>query len=152
MAFWRPSESSEFDESKLPDLKVSRDFAHAHKVLVDRIKTCFAAYSKLYPERQVIVTCTFRHPEEQKRIFAQGRFGNKGPILTNCDGYTKKSLHNEFPARAVDTAILVSGKCIWDESYFYPLGNLAKAHGLEWGGFWTKFVDIPHFQLPKDVP
>ena len=63
------------------------------------------------------------------------------------------SLHNHFPARAIDCAILEGGKCIWEpEVVFYPLGKLAKEVDLVWGGNWETFKDWPHVELPKNVP
>jgi len=152
MGTWAsPSGASEFDESLLKDVKTSRDFKLAHPELVKRVKECFDAYIRTFPHRQIIATCTYRSPAEQNRLYLQGRFGNPGKIVTMIDGIIKKSQHNYFPARAVDVAILDGGKCIWDDAVFWPLGNLARECKISWGGFWEKWQDPPHLELPKEV-
>lgn len=151
MSLFGPSEPSDFDESLLKDVKTSRDFKLAHPVLVKMVKELFEAYKRGFPHRDIIVTCTYRNPLEQQRLYAQGRFGNPGPIVTHLDGRTKLSNHNKFPARAVDLAILECGKCVWDETPFWPLGALAKQVGLIWGGDWVNFKDYPHLEIRSDV-
>ena len=135
----------------LKSVAVSRDFRTGHPELVKRFLTLADSYKRMFPTRDLIVTCVYRSPDEQGRLFKQGRFGNPGNIVTNCDGRTKKSQHNYFPSRALDVAVSDGGKIVWDEAHYYPLGVLAKECGLEWGGWWDGFKDIPHFQLPKSV-
>lgn len=141
----------EISPEDLKSIKVSRDLKLAHPELVKQLTEAIASYRRMFPNRDVIITCVYRSPEEQNRLYKQGRFGNPGQILTNCDGFNKKSNHNKFPSRAVDVAITEGGKCIWDEAVFWPLGNLAKQCGLVWGGSWAGFQDTPHFELSKDV-
>lgn len=136
----------------------SRDPRTGHPELVKRVQELVAAYERMFPGRTVIYTCFYRSIEEQKRLYKSGRFGNPGPILTKCDGVMKKSDHNPFPSRACDLAILVGGKTTWKEEMYWPLGALAKACGLVWGGDWNgdgvhqmEDFDLPHVQLPKEV-
>jgi len=141
-------------DEKIESLKavmISRDFKTGHDELIRRFVALAAAYKRMFPHRDIIVTCVYRNPIEQERLYKQGRFGNPGPIVTNCDGRTKKSKHNVFPSRALDCAILEGGKAIWREEVFWPLGALAKECGLVWGGSWTSFQDPPHLELPKEV-
>jgi len=154
----RPSNTSDFDPDDVPDVMVSRDFAHAHPILVERYKLIVGEYALDNPGKSLIATCTYRSPKEQARLYALGRVGHDvkdyTKVVTNCDGKTKKSDHNQWPARAIDCAVLVGGKVIWDEAEYYCLGKYAKKYGLEWGGFWQppKFKpDFPHFYLPKNV-
>lgn len=159
MCLWRllktemvnPSHPSDFDVSLLNNVKSSRDFRLGHKILVDRTRELLEAYKRMFPYREVIVTCVYRSPEEQQRLYKKGRFGNPGPIVTNCDGFTKMSKHNKFPARAVDCAITEGGKTIWDEAVFWPFGALARECNLVWGGDWESFKDYPHLELPEGV-
>ena len=147
----RQSEPSDMDPDKIPNIDVSRDLKHASPELVKRLLRAMEKYKQQFPDRQIIVTATYRSPEAQKKLWLVGRNGNKGSILTNCDGFIKKSRHNEYPSTAVDLAICIGGKVFYDETLMYPLGNMAKAEGLEWGGFWTKFSDPPHYQLPRNL-
>lgn len=36
-----------------------------------------------------------------------------------------------------------------DVDRFATYGELAQKHGLEWGGSWPKFKDLPHVQCPN---
>lgn len=141
------------DESieALKGVALSRDIRTAHPELAKRFLELAASYKRMFPTRDLIITCAYRSPEEQQRLYKQGRFGNPGPIVTNCDGRKNLSNHNKFPSRALDVAVTDGGKTVWDESCYYPLGVLAKECSLEWGGFWERFKDFPHFELPKDV-
>lgn len=78
---------------------------------------------------------------EQDALYAQGRT-KPGKRVTNARG--GKSLHNF--GLALDFAPVVNGVISWDEKLYKPFGKWADAAGLEWGGRWTKFVDLPHVQ------
>lgn len=146
----QPSEASEFDEGKVPGIRVSRDFKHCHPILVERFKKLAEEYVKDHPGRSLIVTCTFRSVEEQKRLYAKGRTA-PGKIITNADGVRKRSLHNHFPARAIDCAVSDGGKVLWDEDFYWPILPLARKHELISGGSWVSFQDWPHVELPRDI-
>jgi peptidoglycan L-alanyl-D-glutamate endopeptidase CwlK len=55
---------------------------------------------------------------------------------------------------AVDLAPWVNGTISWEPHEFAPVAAAMKSAAqqlhipLEWGGDWTTFVDMPHFQLP----
>lgn len=150
MALW-PSKDSEFNMDALKDITTSRDPSLAHPLLWTRLKEAIEGYERMFPGRHVLITCTYRSPKEQRRLFSIGRNGDTKPIVTNADGIIKKSKHNVFPARAIDIAITDGGKIMYDECYIYPLANLARECKLEPGGFWTgSFQDWPHFQLRKE--
>lgn len=135
-----------------PELRTSRDLRHAHPELAKRFLRMKADFEHFHPKYQLIITCTYRSPEEQRRLYKQGRFGNGGQIITNCDGFNNKSDHNHYPSRALDLCITDGGKvAFWDEVLYYPIGKYAHNHGLKWGGEWKKFKDYPHVYLPDDV-
>lgn len=135
----------------LKNVRVSRDLRTAHPELARRFLSLAAAYKRTFPNRDLIATCIYRSPEEQHRLYLQGRFGNPGAIVTNCDGRKTRSQHNFFPSRAIDVVVVDGGKTVWAEEVYWPLGALARECDLEWGGHWEKFKDYPHFQLPKEV-
>ena len=93
----------------------------------------------------LILTCTYRSPQEQQRLYSIGRT-TKGKIITWVDGVTKKSNHNKVPARAIDVAVIAGGKVSWDPELYLPIGIICKGMGLTWGGFW-KVKDFPHIEL-----
>jgi peptidoglycan LD-endopeptidase CwlK len=101
----------------------------------------------------VIVSQGLRTITEQNALYAQGRTA-PGKIVTNAKGGT--SYHNY--GLAFDFAISNSNGTVvyWDTSIdtnkdgakdWYQVGAIGQQLGLEWGGSWTGFKDIPHFQL-----
>lgn len=80
---------------------------------------------------------------EQRQLFFDG--------LSNCDGYNKRSKHQD--GKALDVYAYVDGKASWEEG---DLAMVAAAmleaanrlgYKLTWGGLWKSFKDMPHFQL-----
>lgn len=92
----------------------------------------------------IIITQGLRTIEEQNALYAQGRT-KPGPKVTNAKGGT--SYHNF--GLAFDFAILeFSGAINWTvDKRWKRVGVIGESLGLEWGGRWTSFVDIPHFQI-----
>lgn len=87
----------------------------------------------------------FRTPEEQDALYAQGR-RTAGKKVTNAKRW--QSNHNY--GLAVDLCPFVEGEPNWDApfSVWQQIGRTAEGLGLEWGGRWAKFRDLPHVQLP----
>lgn len=115
----------------------------------------------------VIVTCTYRSAADQDALYAQGRTA-PGRIVTHLRG--GQSMHNVTdksgaPAsRALDIVPLRHGKVVWgtagngldqdptdddrdDLELWQRIGAIGEAYGLEWGGRWPRFKDMPHFQV-----
>lgn len=94
---------------------------------------------------------------EQHQIFLQGRFGNKGPVVTNADA--GHSYHNY--GLAVDVCLLndknhdghiTSDEINWSQvvdldgdkvADFTEIANIFVRHGWTWGKSWN---DNPHFE------
>ena len=95
-----------------------------------------------------MVTCTYRSPEEQRRLYDIGR-SVPGSIRTNVDGIHKKSNHNLYPCRAIDFCIVDGGKVIWSRDVYEPIGEMCQAVGLVWGGSWKSIDDYTHVELAK---
>lgn len=88
----------------------------------------------------------FRTESEQNMLF------KKRPKVTNIDGIKRKSYHQT--GRAFDIFAFVDGVATWDHKYYEPIARhlqkIAKEKynvNLEWGGDWTRFKDLPHFQV-----
>lgn len=97
----------------------------------------------------IVLTQGVRTTAQQQSLYAQGR-SKPGKIVTNCDGVKKVSNHQPKAdgfGYAVDVAWVVDGQVTW-EGPWETLGRLAQAHGLIWGGTWTRFPDRPHLELP----
>lgn len=95
----------------------------------------------------VLITSTYRDHESQNALYAQGRTkpGNK---VTNARG--GQSWHNWRVA--FDIVPMQHGKPVWgtagtDLKLWQSVGAIGRACGLEWGGDWKRFKDLPHFQF-----
>jgi hypothetical protein len=115
-------------------------------------------YTNLNPHRRLIITASYRTPEEQFALFRVGRtFAPDGvtvesvqpsKIVTTKDGYRRQSNHNFWPAQALDFAVLIAGKVTWTFKEYENVGVIAEKHGLIWGGRWTVLRDGPHVEVP----
>ena len=129
----------------------SRDIKDCDQILQDCYPLLKAEYEKLFPGRELFLTCTKRSPEEQEALYKQGR-GAPGPIVTQIDGVKKMSMHNYAPARAFDVGIKLHDLVVWGDDYFLPLGkclkNICFDKAVRWGGEFS-FHDYPHFEIRK---
>ena len=128
----------------------SRNPDALHPYLRDRWPLLRGKYEHRFPGRAMVLTCTYRSPEEQQLLYAQGRTG-PGKKVTQIDGKTRLSNHNHQPAKAFDVVILVGGKVSWDESLYQDALPIARELGLACGGDWRNFKDWPHFEMPKET-
>lgn len=101
----------------------------------------------------IIITQGLRTTAEQNALYAQGRTA-PGKIVTNAKG--GYSYHNFGLAFDFAVTNASGGTVYWDTSIdtnkdkakdWYQVGKLGQKLGLEWGGAWTGFVDMPHFQM-----
>lgn len=93
----------------------------------------------------VSLTQGYRSIAYQNSLYAQGRKCG-GQVVTNAKG--GQSYHNfglAFDVFVGDWNTKVdkngNGKSDWTE-----VGEIGESIGLEWGGNWKDFVDLPHFQ------
>lgn len=130
---FNPAQSSRsVDALVMPVKKMALDFIHAAKLVgID-----------------LLITCTYRCPQDQDKLYAQGRNGNPGKIVTNARA--GDSLHQYRVA--LDVVPLRDGKPVWgttgaDGELWQRIGELGESVGLEWAGRWVKFREFPHFQF-----
>lgn len=91
--------------------------------------------------------------EDQDALYAQGRHGNKGPIVTQARG--GQSNHNF--GIAVDAGVFRAGDYLDGSKLKASVELAAKVHkacsehaktcGLEWGGSWKSMKDLPHYEV-----
>ena len=98
-----------------------------------------------------------RTPAEQFDIFKKGRAFRNGEWVvvdrakkvTGLDGYKKKSRHNFLPATAVDIILFKpNGQELESGPQEDKIGKGADKFGLDWGGNWSGWQDLPHIEIP----
>lgn len=87
----------------------------------------------------------FRQWRDGKDNDGDGRVDESDERVTRAAG--GQSNHNY--GVAADLAFVVNGKVSWDDKLYSNIGRWAKAVGLDWGGNWKKFKDLPHVELPN---
>lgn len=94
----------------------------------------------------VLIYCTYRSPEEQDELYAQGR-SKPGDIVTNARGGQSK--HNT--REAFDCVPMLNGKPQWsDKASYLKMGVIGESVGLSWAGRWSgKLKETAHFQDGK---
>lgn len=98
-----------------------------------------------------VIICGTRTFAEQSALYAQGRT-KPGPIVTRAKpGW---SVHNY--GMAIDFVVFESinteggtGQPLWGDPRMTHAGRIAIDMGLDWGGAWTTFKDVPHIQLSR---
>ena len=81
---------------------------------------------------------------EQTAIWRRGRFGTPGPIVSNAKA--GQSWHNF--GRAWDIGIFrPNGEYITDGPQYKEAAQVGLLPGIEWGGHWKSFKDLPHYQV-----
>ena len=98
---------------------------------------------------EVLISCTYRSPEEQQVLYNQGRT-TPGKIVTNAK--PGQSFHQYRVA--IDLYPLVSGKPDFTGKalQWTKIAKIFQEHGFEWGFNWTRFKEMPHFQMTGGHP
>lgn len=115
-----------------------------HPELARRVRSLIDKTRAANPGIDSRVHSGLRSFEEQAALFALGRNPpDPSKIVTNAQ--PGESYHNY--GLAVDVVSFREGKFNWDADDSRARGTFADDVGLEWGGNWRDFVDLPHFQL-----
>lgn len=112
------------------------------------VNECNAALSK---RSQVRIAEGYRTDKEQTDLYNQGRT-KPGKKVTNAKA--GQSIHNY--GFAVDIVLIIDGtKASWDTKADWDGDKVADwdecvkvfaKHGWTWGGSWSSFKDMPHFE------
>ena len=97
-----------------------------------------------------LVTCTYRDPKEQARLYAQGRTTPGKKVTKAKPG---QSFH-EYRV-AIDLYPLVNSKPDFSGSHidlWKKIAECFKSEGFEWAYDWKTFKEMPHFQMTKGNP
>ncbi len=136
--------------------------------LQQKIPLIIADYATQFPGQTLGAICTLRSIAEQQADYAKGR--TVAPIgaryeVTTIDGVTKFSKHNPWPnqplSQAVDFGVFINKAYMTEDSYYYPLLDLARKYSLISGlDFFNTglpladclakktFHDPPHVEVP----
>lgn len=148
-------------KTRTPDY---RDYLLDNPRVHPKARTLFRAVLKELREAgyPAVVVEVYRSPERQRALYAQGR----SDAVLSAKGYTQAeilkyrqmgytsdkrvvtkvlSAGKHSQGRAMDIAWLIDGQLSWNapEAWWEMYGQIAKKHGLTWGGDW-KFKDRPH--------
>lgn len=123
----------------------SRSLDDLHPIVAEKARAHIAACKA--EGIDLLITCTYRDPAEQARLYAQGRTA-PGKIVTNAK--PGQSFH-EYRV-AYDFVPMRAGKPVWgtsgeDGKLWQRVGELAEAQGLEWAGRWPRFKEMAHAQF-----
>lgn len=131
---------------------MARDVNKLHPKLQKKVKDLIDLCAK--NGIKIGISECVRTVKEQDILYAKGRT-TAGSIVTNAKGSSYSSMHQW--GVAFDFYLIMDvdkdGKTS-DDAYnnatglFNKVGELGKQLGLEWGGSWKSFKDLPHFQLP----
>jgi peptidoglycan L-alanyl-D-glutamate endopeptidase CwlK len=127
---------------------MSRDLNELLPVVRDAAKRALTKVDELGID--VLVTCTYRDPKEQARLYAQGRT-TPGRKVTNAK--PGQSFH-EYRV-AIDLYPLINGKPDFSGSHvdlWKKIAQCFKDEGFEWAYEWKTFKEMPHFQMTKGHP
>ncbi len=135
-----------------------RDARYLHPYLSARLNKITAAVEALLPaDHTARLISAYRSPEDQFRLYQQGRtFRNgswvkTGAIVTNLDGFIRKSRHNYLPATAFDIGLFTGNTYITDNT-LYKHVKAGTNYGLDWGGNWKgPLLDRPHLRNAGEV-
>lgn len=142
------------------------------KYLIQPLQEAWPKLKQLFENKflcwRMVLTTTYRTPEEQFKLFMEGRSLNSDGVWevvnpkmvkTNRDGVKRLSLHNYLPAKAFDVSLInPMGIAVWTDpikgvpEQWMALPELAKSVGLVNGGTWAKLHDWPHHELPINKP
>lgn len=135
---------------KTSSLKLNGVHPNLVKVLKEAIKTTPIDFS---------IVEGVRTTKRQQELYAQGRNGDKRPVVTYANGTTKKSNHQpkeDGYGHAIDFAPYINGKLDWNNhSNFKIIADHIVKTGAQMGikitaGFyWKKPYDPPHIELAK---
>ena len=107
---------------------------------------------------RVMIFWLHRTVDQQGKLYQIGRHTelDRKPV-TNCDGVTKRSKHQDW--LAADLVIVIAHTPVWNRiDQYKTLGKLAKMVGLRWGGDWDgdeirdpNDFDIYHVEFKEAV-
>lgn len=107
-----------------------------------------APYARALVQRAAAVGITIklisglRSYEEQAALYAQGRTAPGNKVTNARAGHSNHNFGIAF-----DVGVFEGSRYLGDSPKYRAVGVLGVELGLEWGGNWRSFTDLPHYQL-----
>lgn len=107
-----------------------------------------APYARALVQRAAAVGITIklisglRSYEEQAALYAQGRTAPGNKVTNARAGHSNHNFGIAF-----DIGVFEGSRYLGDSPKYRAVGVLGVELGLEWGGNWRSFKDLPHYQL-----
>lgn len=128
-------------------MKSSRDINTCDPILIKGWSEGLKIYKEKHgDEFTPFITAAYRSPEDQAKLYAQGRT-TAGKKVTNIKSGGK---HNQLPSKAFDIAFKDKlGNLVWDNKNFlnFAIAIRSTNINIKWGGDWKSFKDYPHFEI-----
>ena len=131
-----------------------REPTYLHPYIASRLTAILDAINEPLPSgHEAKLVSAHRTPADQFALFKNGRtFRNgswikTGSVVTNLDGYIKRSRHNFLPCTAFDVGIFNNGNYLADSPLYQHVAR-GKSQVMDWGGDWRNFKDRPHLEMP----
>ena len=100
------------------------------------------------PGHEVRILSGTRTYAEQDQLFAKGRNGNPVPIVTHAKaGESNHNFGIAWDVGLFDDGRYLAGDTPAETQLYRDLAKVALIDTLEWGGSWTSFTDLPHYQM-----
>jgi len=130
-----------------------RDLNHLYPAFSKKVQAAVAEMNRFlsvhYPQYTCKVIEGYRSTARQKELYAQGRT-KPGRIVTYKNGTSNESNHQS--SLSVDLGIFIAKNGAYVEEppaqVWNYWGHCVRAQGLEWGGDWKSFKDMPHAEWP----
>lgn len=90
----------------------------------------------------IFITETYRSPERQKYLYAQGRT-RPGQVVT-------WTLNSNHASRLAWDIAVGPPTALYDLATLNKVGAIARKLGITWGGDWSRNIDRPHFEVRAD--
>ncbi len=106
-----------------------------------------ATFAAKFPDSHLSVAQGFRAPSEQAAANSMG--------ASPFNGTTSWSMHQRFPALAVDVAVIAApGGYVSNggDARYTWVGHAFEALGFQWGGRWVHSPDFDHVQTAGHSP
>ncbi|MEL7487490.1 MAG: M15 family metallopeptidase [Pseudomonadota bacterium] len=130
------------------DDRSERNIRTLHIAAQERVRGFLTALDAASFPFAVRIISGARSYAAQNRLYAKGRNGDPDPKVTNARG--GQSRHNF--AIAWDIGLFEDGRYLTGATQvetraYRRVAEIVDLKGLEWGGDWSRFVDLPHYQL-----